>query len=547
MINYNIMRGGTRAVIWTRVSTKYQEDNGGSLKSQKETCERYATERGYHVVRYFGGAHESAKTPGKMIQEMTAFVKRDKSISTILISEFDRFSRELWQATKMLEDMRHLGIIVIATKFGLDTRTKEGMLMAQQTLSMAQWDNQNRTDKFVGGRIDCMKAGAYIEKAPLGYYKEGKSRETYCYLDNTGKLLAKAFKWKLQGDSNKDILVKLESHGLKISKQTLHKVLVNPFYAGKIRHKYTNMELIDGQIEPAVTYMDYLRVQEILSGRTGTYVHKKEKPTFPLTHYVLCGDDGKPFTSYVKTKKLKTRELEFGYYKCNQQGCHTNVSAKEMHEKYEELLFKYDLDEDVLSAFEVITRRMIQTHTEESEKEVASLKRQISEVNRTVKEIKLRFATGKIDEDTYSVAIQEYSNRKDVLLLEMEKWQINLSNQNEMIPVIIATASKIGTLWKNSNLEIKKKIQKLVFPEGIFWDKKKRDYRTNKRNAVFELLDTLSASYANKKGLPLDEAVPLYGWGDSNPHGLRHQILSLGCLPIPTHPREGIAKITKKV
>ena len=184
MINYNIMRGGTRAVIWTRVSTKYQEDNGGSLKSQKEICERYATERGYQVVRYFGGAHESAKTPGKMIQEMTAFVKRDKSISTVLISEFDRFSRELWQATKMLEDMRHLGIIVIATKFGLDTRTKEGMLMAQQTLSMAQWDNQNRTDKFVGGRIDCMKAGAYIEKAPLGYYKEGKSRETYCRLDD---------------------------------------------------------------------------------------------------------------------------------------------------------------------------------------------------------------------------------------------------------------------------------------------------------------------------------------------------------------------------
>ena len=59
----------------------------------------------------------------------------------MIISEFDRFSRELWQATKMLEDMRRLGIIVIATKFGLDTRTKEGMLMAQQTLSMAQWDN----------------------------------------------------------------------------------------------------------------------------------------------------------------------------------------------------------------------------------------------------------------------------------------------------------------------------------------------------------------------------------------------------------------------
>ncbi|MBO5628362.1 MAG: recombinase family protein [Aeriscardovia sp.] len=511
MINYLIIRGGNRAIIWTRVSTKYQEDNGGSLKSQKETCERYAAERGYEVVRYFGGAHESAKTPGKMIQEMTAFVKRDKSISTVLISEFDRFSRELWQATKMLEDMRRLGIIVIATKFGLDTRTKEGMLMAQQTLSMAQWDNQNRTDKFVGGRIDCMKAGAYIEKAPLGYYKVGKSRDTFCYLNDTGILLSKAFQWKLKGDTNKEILMKLEAHGLKITKQTLHKVLVNPFYAGKIRHKFTNMELIDGRIEPAVTYMDFLRVQDILSGRTGTYVHQKEKPTFPLTHFVFCSDDGKPLSSYVVTKKLKTRELEFGYYKCYRQGCNTNVSAKEMHEKYEDLLFKYDVDEKTLAAFETVIRRMFNSYSSESEKESASLKRQISEIKNTIREVKLRFASGKIDDDTFSVAIQEYTNRRDVLLLELEKWQMNISNQNEIIPVIIATASKIGTLWKNADLERKKKIQKLVFPEGIFWDKKKRAFLTKNRNAVFDILDRISATYGDEKGPPLSEAVPSCG------------------------------------
>ena len=77
-----------------------------------------------------------------------------------------------------------------------------------------------------------------------------------------------------------------------------------------------------------------------------------------------------------------------------------------------------------------------------------------------------------------------------------------------MIPVVIATASKIGTLWKKADLETKKKIQKLVFPEGIFGDKKIRDYRTKKRNAVFELLGRISATYGNEKGPPLSEAVP---------------------------------------
>lgn len=80
----------------------------------------------------------------------------------------------------MLEELRELGVIVVATKFGLNTETKEGMLMAQQTLSMAQWDNQNRTDKFVDGRANCLRSGAWCEKAPMGYSKEGKSRETFC-------------------------------------------------------------------------------------------------------------------------------------------------------------------------------------------------------------------------------------------------------------------------------------------------------------------------------------------------------------------------------
>ena len=542
MINYSVIRGGLRAVVWTRVSTKHQEDNGGSLQSQREINERFAKERGYEIVRYFGGSHESAKTPGKMVQEMYAFVKRDRSISTILISEFDRFSRELWQATKMLEDMRRLGIIVIATKFGSDTRTKEGMLMAQYTLGIAQWDNQNRTDKFVGGRRDCMLAGAYIEKPPLGYYKQGKSRDTYCYLDDNGRLISKAFQWKLQGDSNKTIIGKLEANGLKVSKQTLHKILVNPFYAGKIRHKYTNMEMVDGQIEPAVTYTDFLRVQEILSGRTGVYRQRRNKPEFPLMHDVFCAKDGTPFTSYIVTKKNQIHEHQYGYYKCNHQGCNTNVSAKEMHEKYEAFLFNYDHSDDTLAAFERYAHEVIEVLTAESKKEASSLKKQITEIDKTMKQIKMRFASGVIDEDTYSVAIQEYTNRKDVLLLELEKWQINLSNYEEMIPVALSTISHLSTFWKEADLDLKKKIQKMVFPEGVFWNKEKRTYLTNKRNLIFDVLDRLSGTCENEKGPPLDEAVPLYGWGDSNPHGLRHQILSLGCLPIPTHPRTGLQR-----
>lgn len=36
-------------VIWTRVSTKRQEDNGGSLDDQRCKCEAFAKQNGYKI------------------------------------------------------------------------------------------------------------------------------------------------------------------------------------------------------------------------------------------------------------------------------------------------------------------------------------------------------------------------------------------------------------------------------------------------------------------------------------------------------------------
>ena len=507
MIDYRKIRCSKQCVVWTRVSTKYQEDNGGSLKSQKECCEAYAKQNGLTIVKYCGGKHESAKTPGAMIKEMYKYVKKHSNISCILVSEFDRFSRTSWQAAKMLEELRQMGIIVIATKYGTNTRTKDGMMMAQNSLNMAQWDNQNRTDKFVDGRANCLRSGAWCEKAPLGYSKEGKSRETFCYLNDTGKLIRKAFRWKLNGDANTIILHKLEANGLKISPQTLHKILVNPFYAGKIVHKLIQGEMVDGKIEPAISYTDFLKVQDILSGRIGKHVHCKENDRCPLTKYVICSEDGTPFTSYTKTKNAR----EFNYYKCNRSGCKTNVSAKEMHEKYEQMLNTYDLSENVLKKFEDVLRSELKVYQAESQEERQRLKKLITETENEIKNVKVRFASGKIDEEIYQVAIREMQNRKDILTLEIEKCNENLSNLETQIPIIISTACKLGTLWHEGNLETKRKIQNLVYPDGISWDKVKRCYRTQNRNKFFDILDRYSISYGKEKGTSSDEDVPLCG------------------------------------
>ena len=513
MIDYKYTREGKHCCIWTRVSTKYQQDNGGSLETQKEICENYAESNGYtyQETDFYGGKHESAKTPGKMVTEMIRQVKRNTGISTVLVSEFDRLSRNTSQAAKMLDDLRALGVVVIAAKYGLSTRTKEGMLMAKNSITYAEWDNQNRVDKFVDGKSACMMAGAYVLPAPCGYYKEGKSRNTWCYLNEQGKLIKKAFAWKLQGYSSAEILTKLSARGWDTSKQELHKILVNPFYAGKIKNRHTRYEMIDGQIEPAVTYEDFLRVQKIMSGRTGKYTHRRYTPDVPLTKHVVCAVDGTPFTSYTKTKKTKTSCHYYDYYKCNKAGCKTNVSAKELHEKYERCLSHFNLPAKLLERFTSVILELLSDYKTEITDNVTQLKKRLTETDTNIKKVRVRYATGDIDKESRDIALVELQSRKDAITLELGNWNLNLSNLESQIPAIVATASHIGELWHNAGLETKRRIQKLMFPEGILWDKEKRDYRTNTRNKFFDLLDKYSITYGDEKGTAPDETVPLCG------------------------------------
>lgn len=493
------------SIIWTRVSTKYQEDNGGSLEYQKSICDEYASTHNYTVIEYCGGTHESAKGAGDKIRAMMKIVKRDKSIKKILISEFDRFSRCTWVATKMMSDLQERGVIIVAVKTGQDTSTKEGRLMARIAVSLAEFDNEMRTDKFITGRKSCMESGVWCSKAPMGYDKTGKSINTTYTINETGENLRRAFKWKMEGMANEEILTRLSVLGTHISKQTLHKILVNPFYAGKIKNHILGNGIYDGKHPALISYSDFLRVQEILSGRTGRYVHQKTAPQFPLRHHVLCAKDKTPLTAYSNKKK------HLDYYKCNKKGCSQNTSAKILHESYKQLLSGYDTPDAVTDIFRKVIKEELKGMNGESEKELTALRKNLTETERNIKEIQLRFATGKIDEDTFNVAMSEFTKKKATLQTQIEENDLNLSNLEKRVDGVVAICSQLGTLWAASDFETCQKIQNLVFPEGIMWDKEKGTYLTIRENSVFALFRRISNTYGKEKGTTSEDVVPLCG------------------------------------
>lgn len=480
-----------KCYIWTRVSTRYQEDNGGSLSDQRQKCENYAKEHGYVICGYYGGTHESAQTPGFLIKKMISAVKRTKNINHIIVNQADRFSRNAGQAINIINDLCRCNVQVDEVCSGITTATPEGKMMLQIKLSMAEWDNVNRTNKFSSGIENCLRQGVYIGAKPLGYDKAGKSINTTYTINADGMLLKKAFNWKLKGMANYKIAEKLSIMGLPMSEKHLHKILVNPFYAGIIKHKRLHYEMIEGKHPAIVNYENFLRVQEILSGKTGKYVHQKETPQFPLKRHVRCAADGTPFTAYSVKKK------HIDYYKCNKKGCKTNVAAKVMHNKYSELLDTFNIPAPLTSIVRKIVHDTINGDNTELKETLAILTKSKTELENKIKNNKLRFADGVIDEDIYQTALEENQAKLNKILHELEQVKSELSNSDSDVDSIVAMCCKLGTLWKESSLETCQKLQNLVFPDGILWDKKTGNYRTTKVNEALVLIRKISDAYKN--------------------------------------------------
>lgn len=53
---------------------------------------------------------------------------------------------------------------------------------------------------------------------------------------------------------------------------------------------------------------------------------------------------------------------------------------------------------------------------------------------------------------------------------------------------------KLGTLWQNGDFESRQKLQNLVFPSGIYFDKNDDSYRTETENEVFKTFRLFSES-----------------------------------------------------
>ena len=74
----------------------------------------------------------------------------------------------------------------------------------------------------------------------------------------------------------------------------------------------------------------------------------------------------------------------------------------------------------------------------------------------------------------------------------MSNSTISSSNLEKAINKALKISSKLCELWSNGGLPQKRKIQDLVFPSGIDYDKSNNRVQTKRVNSIFKLIPSIS-------------------------------------------------------
>ena len=106
---------------------------------------------------------------------------------------------------------------------------------------------------------------------------------------------------------------------------------------------------------------------------------------------------------------------------------------------------------------------------------------------------------GEITKDVYETTIEHLNSELSSINEELEDAEIDLSNIEKHTEEVLTFVYKLSSCWEEGSYQTRQKIQNLVFPTGVLWDKENKCYRTQDMNEAIKVINDISAVYNEVK------------------------------------------------
>ncbi len=264
-----------RCAIYTRKSTEEGlEQEFNSLDAQRESAEAFIRSQineGWSCLpeRYDDGGFTGGNMERPALRRLLTDIEAGK-IDLVVCYKVDRLSRSLLDFAKMMEKFEQQGVSFVSITQQFNSATSMGRLVLNVLLSFAQFEREIIAERTRDKVAATRRKGKWTGGTPLlGYDLDPRGGRLLVNEDEAVRVRA-IFALYLEHQSLLPVVKELERRGWlskswqtrqgrtragrPFTKTSLHRLLTNVVYAGKVRYKD---EVHDGE-QPALIDRGYL-------------------------------------------------------------------------------------------------------------------------------------------------------------------------------------------------------------------------------------------------------------------------------------------------
>lgn len=466
------------AIIYTRVSTKEQAEDGNSLPVQEKQCRAYALQHNFKVIKTFTEEGFSAKTTNRpMLQAMIKYaVLHKKDIDLILYSRLDRLARDRMDYGQLKAFFGGLGIKVVSISEQFDD-DPVGRFIENTLAGVAQLDNEIRATRSKDGMVEGVEAGRWMWKAPLGFKNtrvNGK-KNIAPISDETSAHIRKAWVLVDSGVSLAEARRRLTAQGLRtnegneVSFQLFSKMFDKPIYKGVV--KAFGKEIVSDSIPVIVEPELWDRVDSRLTDKnTKPKTYQRLSPDFPLRGTILC-DLGHRLTA----SSPRGNGGVYPQYHCPKcRGRGTAYGRDRTESNFVSHLNRFNYTDDIKDALRTAIDLTIEDREKSSKTQMRQLERRLLELQGQEIQIGEKNLKGLYKDDVTARMLRKNETEQKQVSSDLADLQLTIYDTGDVLDFGLNKLSGIGYTWQEiDDVYIKVRFQKWLFPVGISYNGEK--------------------------------------------------------------------------
>jgi len=445
----------------------------------------------------------SAKTFNRpAFKQAIEFIKKNKNlVNYFLIQKWDRFSRNISEAYKMLDHFMDKGIECNAIDQWLNIRIPENKLLLAVYLATPEIENDRRSLNTRAGMRRAMKEGRWLATAPTGYsFARDGINKPILVINEDAALIREAFELYSTGLYFKEeVRLMVVKKGLKIKKAQFLNTLRNPVYCGKILIKAFLDEpamTVKGLHEPIISDSLFFKCQQVAAMKNKNPIQQNSRSDrFPLRGHLLCNECGK----YLTGSRSKGNGGRYEYYHC--QHCFKQrFRTDTAHESLEYYLESLRLKKETATLHRKMIKQLFHEQDSLRAQELRTLSESISNLKEKIMKTDDMYISGSLELESYQRMKDHYQSELLEMQSRMEEMKTLSSDYEEYLKFSVSLLTNISGFYKRADVNVKQQLLSSIFPGNLVFEN--GSLRTNRINEVVSLLCSNEAAFGRSETKP---------------------------------------------